>query len=66
MEGTSWHSYQLAEQKVKIHMGTAWQLLDMRWLTPAKTGYDFEINKMGTTCRWYKFAWVQLDLYSSD
>ena len=49
----SWHGYQLAEQIVKIDVGTTWQSAGMRWLTPAKTGYDLGVNKTGMTCRGY-------------
>ena len=58
-EVTSWHGYQLAEQIVKIDTGTAWPSAGMRWLAPAKTGFDLEVKKKqvrlapGTTLHGY-------------
>ena len=51
-------SNQLVEQIVKSHVGTTWLSADTRWLTPAKTGYDFRSEKKTgmTSFRDYDFA----------
>ena len=43
LKGTSCHGYQLAEQIVKIDVGTTWQSEGTRWLTPAKTVYHLGV-----------------------
>ena len=57
-EVTSWHGYQLAEQIVKIDVGTAWPPAGMRWLAPAKTRFYLGVKKQvrlapGTTLHGY-------------
>ena len=58
----SWHGYQLAEQMVKFDLGKTWQSAGMRWLTPAKTGYNLGSPK-NWECRASRndFAQVRLD-----
>ena len=34
----------LAEQIIKVEVGTTWQLAGTRWLTPAKTVYDLVLG----------------------
>ena len=46
-ECMSWHVCQLAEQTIKIHLATTWQLAVTRWLTPVKAGYNFESKNAG-------------------